>query len=103
MIQVHDDNYGLLYDSRTFEFKSLSSCYDHNVAFQESFLGLARTTIGNSASLPLDELGERFIKNHTDIEDRLKTIELSEIKEYLSERQLAELVECIENAIKWAV
>ena len=29
---LHDDNYGLLYDSEKFEFKSVSPCYDHNVA-----------------------------------------------------------------------
>lgn len=34
---LHDDNYGLLYDSEKFEFKSVSPCYDHNVAFQEGF------------------------------------------------------------------
>ena len=39
---LHDDNYGLLYDSEKFEFKSVSPCYDHNVAFQEGFLGLSR-------------------------------------------------------------
>ena len=38
---LHDDNYGLLYDSEKFEFKSVSPCYDHNVAFQEGFLGLS--------------------------------------------------------------
>lgn len=47
---LHDDNYGLLYDSKTFEFKAVVPCYDHNVAFQEGFLGLTRTTMGNSAS-----------------------------------------------------
>ena len=47
---LNDDNYGLLYDSETFEFKSVSPCYDHNVAFQEGFLGLSRTTMGNSVS-----------------------------------------------------
>ena len=47
---LHDDNYGLLYDRKTFEFKAVVPCYDHNVAFQEGFLGLTRTTMGNSAS-----------------------------------------------------
>ncbi len=92
---LHDDNYGLLYDSKTFELKSLSPCYDHNVAFQEGFIGLSRTTIGNSASLPLDELCERFIVNHKDIAEKLKTIDLTEVKSYLSERQYNELKERI--------
>ncbi len=99
---LHDDNYGLLYDSKTFELKSVSPCYDHNVAFQEGFLGLTRTTMGNSASLPLDDLCERFIKEHTDIAEKLKTIDLSEVKTYLSERQYNELMERIEKAIMWA-
>lgn len=99
---LHDDNYGLLYDSKTFEFKSVSPCYDHNVAFQEGFLGLLRTTIGNSASLPLDDLCERFIAEHKDIAEKLKNIDLKEVKEYLTERQYNELVERIKRAIEWA-
>lgn len=99
---LHDDNYGLLYDSKTFEFKSVSPCYDHNVAFQEGFLGLTRTTMGNSASLPLDELCEKFIKKHPDIAKKLKTIDLSEVKTYLSERQYNELIKRIDNAVMWA-
>lgn len=99
---LHDDNYGLLYNSKTFEFESVSPCYDHNVAFQEGFLGLARTTIGNSASLPLDDLCKRFIGEHTDIAEKLKTIDLTEVKPYLSERQFNELAERIDNAIAWA-
>ncbi len=88
---LHDDNYGLLYDSKTFEFKSLSPCYDHNVSFQEGFIGLSRTTMGNSAALPLDELCERFIVNHKDIAQKLETIDLTEVKTCLSERQYSEL------------
>ena len=75
---LHDDNYGLLYDSEKFEFKSVSPCYDHNVAFQEGFLGLSRTTMGNSASIPLDDL---------------KSIDLDKVKAYLSGRQFNELNE----------
>jgi len=99
---LHDDNYGLLYDSKTFEFKSVSPCYDHNVAFQEGFLGISRTTMGNSASIPLDDLCERFIRNHKDIAEKLKTINLEEVKTYLSERQFNELKERIANVISWA-
>lgn len=96
---LHDDNYGLLYDNKKFEFKSVSPCYDHNVAFQEGFLGLSRTTMGNSASITLDDLCERFIVNHKDIADKLKAIDLEEVKEYLSERQYNELKERIVNVI----
>ena len=98
---LHDDNYGLLYDSKTFEFKSVSPCYDHNVAFQEGFLGLSRTTMGNSASIPLDELCKRFILNNNDIAENLKGINLDEVKMYLSERQYRELKERIANVIGW--
>ena len=65
---LHDDNYGLPYDSEKFEFKSVSPCYDHNVAFQEEFLGLSRTT-------------------------KLKSIDLDKVKAYLSGRQFNELNE----------
>lgn len=99
---LHDDNYGLIYDSHTFEFKSVSPCYDHNVAFQEGFLGLTRTTMGNSDSLPLDDLCERFIKEHTDIAEKLKTVDLTEVKEYLSNRQYEELLERIKKVLSWS-
>ena len=98
---LHDDNYGLLYDSKTFEFKAVSPCYDHNVAFQEGFLGLSRTTMGNSASIPLDDLCERFISNHKDIAEKLESIDLEDVKAYLSERQFDELKERIANVISW--
>ena len=98
---LHDDNYGLLFDSKTFELKELCPCYDHNVAFQEGFNGLSRTTMGNSASLPLDDLTEMFIKNHKDIVDNLKKIDLSVINKYLTKRQIKELKERINNVINW--
>ena len=90
---LHDDNYGLLYNSETFEFKSVSPCYDHNVAFQEGLLGLSRTTMGNSASIPLDDLCEHFIVNHKDIAQKLKSIDVDKVKAYLSGRQFNELNE----------
>ena len=65
-------------------------------------MGLSRTTMGNSASLPLDELCERFISEHKDISEKLKKIELNEVKQYLSERQYSELKERIENAVRWS-
>ncbi len=99
---LHDDNYGLLYNSKTFEFKAVSPCYDHNVAFQEGFMGLSRRASGNCASIPLDDLCERFIKQHKDIADKLKTIDLSEVKTYLTDRQFNELQDRINTAINWA-
>ena len=99
---LHDDNYGLLYNSETFEFKSVSPCYDHNVAFQVGLLGLSRTTMGNSASIPLDDLCEHFIVNYKDIAQKLKSIDLDEVKAYLSERQFNELNERITNVISWS-
>ncbi len=98
---LHDDNYGLLYDSKTFELKAVAPCYDHNVAFQEGFMGLTRTTMGNSASIPLDDLCERFIKRHKDISDKLKIIDLSEIKTYLTDRQFEELQDRIGKVVEW--
>ncbi len=99
---LHDDNYGLLYDSKTFEFVGLAPCYDHNMAFQEGFLGLTRTTMGNSASLPLDELCRKFIPRHKDVAEKLRSIDLCEVQPYLSERQYSELQHRIKNTIEWA-
>lgn len=99
---LHEDNYGLLYDSETFEFISLCPCYDHNVAFQEGFSGLSRTTLGNSASSPLDDWSRMFIKHHPEIADRLKKIDLTEVDAYLTERQQKELRERSRNVIAWA-
>lgn len=43
-----------------------------------------------------------FFKEHTDIAENLKTIDLSEVKACLSERQYNELAERIDNTIMWA-
>ena len=69
---------------------------------QEGFLGLSRTTMGNSASIPLDDLCERFVAGHKDIAEKLKSIDLEDVKAYLSERQFDELKERIANVIGWA-
>ena len=73
--------------------KNLNLSLYHNVAFQEGFLGLSRTTMGNSASIPLDDLCEHFIVNHKDIAQKLKSIDLDKVKAYLSGRQFNELNE----------
>lgn len=99
---LHDDNYGLLYNSNTFEFISVAPCYDHNIAFQEGFCGVTRATMGSSALLPLDELCERFISRHIDIALKLKHIDLTEIKKYLTKVQLNELKERIAEIIQWS-
>lgn len=57
--------------------------------------------MGNSESLPLDDLCKRFIVNHKDIVKNLERIDLTEVKAYLSEQQYSELKERIENVIKW--
>lgn len=99
---LHDDNYGLIYNSKTFELEKVAPCFDHNVAFQEGFDGLSRTTMGNSASAPLDEWSELFINNHPDIVENLKKIDLSIVKKYLTKRQFTELKERISKVIQWS-
>lgn len=64
-----------------------------------SFSVFSRTTMGNAASIPLDDLYERFIGNHKDIAEKLKSIDLEDVKTYLSERQFNELKERIANVI----
>ena len=41
--------------------------------------------MGNSASIPLDDLCEHFIVNHKDIAQKLKSIDLDKVKAYLPE------------------
>jgi len=99
---LHDENTGLLYDAKTFEFIGAAPCYDHNIAFQEGFGGLSRATKGNSSSLPLDDWAKLFIKNHPDIVKKLKNIKYNEVSKYLSGRQLLEVQERVKYVIGWA-
>jgi len=99
---LHDENTGLLYDAKTFNFLSAAPSYDHNIAFQEGFDGLSRASKGNTSSLPLDDWAKLFIKNHTDIVDKLKSLRYNKISEYLSERQLKELRERVNKIIEWS-
>ena len=58
--------------------------------------------MGNSASILLDEFCEHFMVNHKDIAQKLKSIDLDEVKAYLSEKQFNELNERITNVISWS-
>lgn len=98
---LHDENTGLLYEAKTFEFLAVSPCYDHNIAFQEGFGGLSRATKGNSSSLPLDDWTRLFIKNHIDIVEKLKLLPYTKLRQYLSKRQFAELKDRVQRVIGW--
>ena len=67
-----------------------------------STFGETITAMGNSASIPLDDLCERFIKQHKDIANKLKNIDLLEVKTYLTDRQFDELKDRIDKAVEWA-
>ncbi|MDR0919743.1 MAG: hypothetical protein LBM93_10970 [Oscillospiraceae bacterium] len=97
----HEDNYGVLYNSETFELIDIAPCFDHNVAFAENFDGITR--MGNHGDfLNLEELAERFSANHKDIAEKLKCVDLSEIGKYLNAERKKELQNRISNVIKWA-
>jgi len=98
---LHDENTGLLYDARTFDFASASPCYDHNIAFQEGFGGLSRATKKHSSSLPLDDWAKMFAKNHPDIVSKLNSLPYEDIGVYLSARQLDELNERVQRVVCW--
>ena len=57
--------------------------------------------MGNSASIPLDDICEQFIHDHVDIAEKLRNIDLGEVERYLSDRQCLELQERIDNVIRW--
>lgn len=97
---LHDENYGILYNEN-FEFVKLAPLYDHNVAFQEWFGGVSRTTMGGSGHLLLDDITKKFIKNHDDIMANLVKINLDEVCQYLNNIQIQELKERIEKVKKW--
>ncbi|MCL1835033.1 MAG: HipA domain-containing protein [Oscillospiraceae bacterium] len=87
---MHDENTGVLYDAKTFEFISLAPCYDHNIAFNIEFMGVSNATKGRSSLLPLDDWSKRFIKNHDDIVERLQSVDYSEIRKYVPAERFAE-------------
>ena len=99
---LHDENTGLLYDPETFEFISVSPCYDHNVAFREGFNGVARNTKGGTSQIELDKLTQLFIPRHPDITERLKELDYTEIEKYLSLRQASELKERVQQVLSWS-
>ena len=100
---LHEDNYGCIYDSKTFEILELAPCYDHNIAFQEGFTEVSREIVSNSSQIELDYLAERFIQNpdHYAIVEILKNIDLSNVSKYLSKVQLIEFKERISRVIRW--
>lgn len=99
---LHEDNYGVLYNSETFELLEMAPCYDHNIAFDVSFNGLTREKVDYSEQIELDELTKQFIGNNKDIAEKLQKLNLSEISKYLSNAQINGLLERINNILFWA-
>ena len=98
---MHDENTGVLYDAKTFEFISLAPCYDHNIAFNKDFMGVSHATKGRSSLLTLDDWSKKFIKNHVDITEKLKNVDYSEIKKYIPKERFMEFQARIEELLKW--
>jgi hypothetical protein len=98
---MHDENTGVLYDSKTFEFISLSPCYDHNIAFNAEFMGASHATKGRSSLLPLDDWTKRFIKNHSVLVSKLKSVDYTEIKKYVTAERFSEFMERVKQVIDW--
>jgi hypothetical protein len=98
---LHDENTGLIYDPQTFEFISVSPCYDHNVAFHEDFDGMSRAALEGDGYIQLDDLAEMYIRFHPDIVERLKIMDYTEISKYLTRWQLEEVKERVQRVIDW--
>jgi len=97
---MHDENTGVLYNAKTFEFISLAPCYDHNIAFNKEFMGVSHASKGRSSLLPLDDWAKRFIAKHPDIIKRLKSVDYSEIQKYIPEERFAEFKTRIAELLK---
>jgi len=98
---MHDENTGVLYDAKTFEFISLAPCYDHNIAFNEQFAGVSHATKGRSSLLPLGDWAMRFIGNHSDIAERLQSVDYSEIQKYVPAERFAEFQSRIKELLRF--
>ncbi|MCL2499124.1 MAG: HipA domain-containing protein [Defluviitaleaceae bacterium] len=97
---MHDENTGVLYDAKTFEFISLAPCYDHNIAFNEHFMGVSHATKGRSSLLTLDDWSKRFIKNHDDIVNKINNVDFGEIKKYIPKERFVEFQARIKELLK---
>jgi len=95
---LHDENYGVLYDPKTFELLRLAPLFDHNVAFDPEFKGVARNSAGGSL-VELDALAKRFIVKHTDIAEKLKGLDFSIISRYLRKEQIRQLKDRVKELI----
>jgi hypothetical protein len=100
---MHDENTGVLYDAKSFEFISLAPCFDHNIAFNKEFMGVSHATKGRSSLLPLDDWSKRFIGNHSDIVERLQSVDYSEIQKYVPKERFTEFQARIKELLKSAV
>jgi len=101
---LHEDNYGCIYNPRTFEITELAPCYDHNLAFMEGFNGTTREVVNSDEILEIDQLARQFIKNpaHSEMVQNLSQISLNEASKHLSKLQLEELKQRIDNVMLWS-
>lgn len=107
-IEFNDKSYGILYNTKEFEFIELAPSFEHYRAFAEEFTGessrngvllFGEFLLGEY--IDLEALTKRFIINHSDIVKALKNINLMKASAFLTEVQVSQLKERIQMVIDW--
>lgn len=90
---LHEENYGLLYDANTFKIIKVAPCFDHNCAFQENFVGITN-------DVDLEDISMKFISGHKDIAESASKLDYSEISRYLRPLQINQIKQRIAKLLE---
>ena len=90
-LDLHDENYGFLYDAHTFEILCVSPCFDHNVTLAPDEDVLLRSSFIADRFEWIKTIACGSIGWHSDIAEKLRCLDLDPILGYLSEKQIEAL------------
>ena len=91
---MHDDNYGVTYDPKTFKLLKFAPCFDHNMAFDINY---ERSIAIRQISIDMELVMAQFIPYNKDIVSRFNKVDMKLLSKYLDKEQMDQMI----HRMKW--
>lgn len=96
-IDLHSENFGFLFDNKTFDIISVAPFFDHNMSFDLGFSG----ETGN-LGINIEQWAKNTVKLYPQLYNLLQSLNLTVVQPFISKKEYAELVERYENLLEWS-
>ena len=96
-VDLHAENFGFLFNNKTFKIVSIAPFFDHNMSFNLEFIG----ETGN-LGINIEQWSKNAIIQYPQFCNLLHKLDLTVVKPYISKDEYAEFVNRYEKLIKWS-